>query len=68
MNRWTVLITVLVVCGLVWTGCSGGGDPVSQTPEPQVTGATTQDSTQTQLLGYYDIYLRYPNSDSDAGF
>ncbi len=57
MNRWTVLVTALVLFAVVSLGCSNGADPILQTPEPPTVEASVQDSPQTYLWGYYDIYI-----------
>ena len=57
MNRWTVLLTAVLIATLSVPACSGGGDnPLSPVPDPELTQAGPSD-TQTHLWGYFDIYV-----------
>jgi hypothetical protein len=62
MNRWTTLLTVVVIATLVAIGCSGGS-PVTptadqeQTPELTTESNRTGSGAQTNLLGYWDVYI-----------
>ena len=58
MNRWTVLVALILLGSYILCGCSGGKNPVS--PEnPSITPINTTQTEQsdTWLLGYYDIFF-----------
>ena len=64
MNRWTVLITALVISIVGIIGCSGGGSaPVLPDIQPGISvtpqAAVIPSSEKTYLLGYYDVYFDY---------
>jgi len=67
MQRWTVLLSLAVICCLFALGCSGGGpDPVTppDTPDfanesPSLTGQSDAFTGEkgTYLWGYFDLYF-----------
>ena len=60
MNRWTVLLTTMLLCTFVVLGCSGGGDnPVTTSTGPGLTAGTPSHGgqAQTQLWGYWDVTI-----------
>ena len=66
MNRWTVLLAVVLFSALLAMGCSGtGGNPV--TPDNNLTNGNLHGAqTQTHLWGYWDIYIDIANQKVEA--
>ncbi len=65
MNRFTVLLSLLISCLFIVIGCSGGGGgaPIAPTGDQEsaqdLTAASGPDEQQSQarLWGYYDVIL-----------
>jgi len=63
MNRTAVLCAALMVAALVVFGCSQGAvNPLTPGPDTTPGASRADNGVQTQLWGYYDIYL-----DLEAG-
>ncbi|HEX9745985.1 MAG TPA: hypothetical protein VGB30_11220 [bacterium] len=65
MNRWTVVLASMLLSVFVVMGCSGGGDnpmaPNSGSDMLTSNNHRAQNNTQTQLWGYYSIYIDVEN-------
>lgn len=69
MNRWTVLLTAMLLCTFVVMGCSGGGgSPVTPDTGSGLTSGVTDRGAQAQthLWGYWTIYIDIANQTVEA--
>lgn len=60
MNRWTVLLTAMLLCTFVVMGCSSdGGSPVTPDTGPGLTSGVNEHGAQAQthLWGYWNCYI-----------
>jgi hypothetical protein len=69
MNRWSFVVVALMFFAMISTGCSGGGgSPMAPTTNQLIeTGSPNLgQSTNTSLMGYYDIYFDYETEEFTA--
>jgi len=59
MNRWTVLLSTILVTALMIIGCSRSTDnPISPGIDPAITLHSSQSAhSQTHLWGYWDVHI-----------
>ncbi len=59
MNRWSVLLAMILISTVMVLGCSGGGDnPMSPDTGPELTQVNPREGdVQTHLWGCGDIYI-----------
>lgn len=72
MNRFSILCGILALTSFLMSGCSGGGAPVvpSAETEPLITGQKSISvcTSNTYMLGYYDIYFDIESGTFEAVF
>ncbi len=68
MNRWAVILAVILLTTAVAFGCSsGGGNPMAPAANPDLTGSVGHvGQAQTHLWGYYDVYIDIENQSVEA--
>ncbi len=68
MNRWAVLLAVILLTAAVAFGCSsGGGNPTAPSAGPDLTGSVSHvGQAQTHLWGYYDVYIDIESQTVEA--
>ena len=68
MNRWTVVLALILLTAAVAFGCSsGGGNPTAPSSGPDLTGSVSHvGQAQTHLWGYYDVYIDVENQTVEA--
>jgi len=58
MNRYLLLLTVIIILAISGLACSEGADPVTADPQFQ---ASASGNSHEVLWGYYDIYMDIEN-------
>jgi len=68
MNRWTPLLTTILIGLFAGLGCSGGGNPAIPDSESSLTAVAGPHATQahTVLWGYWDVYIDIENQTIEA--